>query len=149
MKDGVAVDLLWQLLDRDNVLPDFLTEWPRVNAVAVRTKLISLHDPEADPMLHGFAHFFVKDFRSIPLLQCVDRVALYTSSPVIVKLHTTWVNIIHSFLVIYTNYKRPCNSRGHSSRVQAIICVVEGLDLHEDSNDDRVTAKRMKAMTKT
>ena len=141
-KDDVSIDLIWQLLDRDDVLSDLITDWPGVNAVAVRTKLIPLHDPEAGPMPLGFAHFLVKDLRSIPLPRRVDRAARYMSSSVIEKFHATWVNIIHSFLVVYTNCKRPRHSRGHSSRVQAIIRNVEGLDLHDDPEDDRGTTKK-------
>lgn len=125
------MDLVWDLLDRDEVLSDLVTTWPGVNAVALRSKLIPAHDPEAGPMPLGFAHFLVKDLRHIPLPRRVDRAARYMSSTVIDKIHTTWVNIIHSFLVVYTDCKRPRNSRGHSSRVQAIVRNIEGLDLEE------------------
>lgn len=52
------------------------------------------------------------------------------------------MNIIQSFLIVYTNCKQPRNSRGHSYRAQAVIRSVEGLDLHEDSDNDCGTFKK-------
>ena len=102
-KYDVAIDLIWDLLDRYEFLPELVTHWPSVNAVAVLTKLVPIHDPEAGPMPLGFAHFLVKDLRSIPLTRRVHRAARYMSSSFVEKFHATWVNIIHSFHVVYRN----------------------------------------------
>lgn len=79
LKDDVAAHILLQLLYHDDVLPDLGAEWPGVNAVAVYTKLILLHDPETSHMKLGFAHFFVKNLYSVPLPRRVDRAARYMS----------------------------------------------------------------------
>ena len=38
-QDDVAIDLICNLLDRDEPLPDLVTAWPGENSVALRTKL--------------------------------------------------------------------------------------------------------------
>lgn len=82
----------------------------------------------------NFAYFFEKDLRAISLPRRVDRAARYMYAPLIESLHSTWMNIIHFFLVVYTNCRRPRDNCGHNYRIQAVIRNVECLDI-EDAGD--------------
>lgn len=67
------------------------------------------------------------------------------SEPVIDAVNQTWVNIIYSFLVVYTHCKRPQAGRGLNSRIKATLHNIEGFDLegdakyadHDKTNDEK------------
>lgn len=138
--DQIAIDLIWDLLDRSDVLPDLVTTWPGINAVAVREKLIPLFDPDAGPMPTGFAYFLIKDLRDMSISQRVDRAARFLSSLNVERYSDTWINLLHSFLVIYTGCKHPRSTRGQSRRLDAIKRNIEGLNL--DVGDENVPHNR-------
>lgn len=138
-KETVNIDLIWNLLDRDAVLPDCITEWPGANALAVREELIPAHDPSVGLMLICFAYFILKDLRDPKVEFRVDRAARYMSEPVLATMHQTWINILHAFLVVYTGCKRPRSERGINSRMKAVVNNLEGLDL-QPKNDERQDA---------
>ena len=79
-----------------------VVDWPGINAVAVQKHLIPTNDPDAGPMQIGFAYFLLQDLLLMSMHQRVDHAARYMSVPNVEKYHETWINIIHSFLVIYT-----------------------------------------------
>lgn len=91
--------------------------------------MIPIYDPETGPTSLRVAIFLVKDLLHIALSHCIDRAVRYMSFTVIEKIHTAWVNIIHSSLVVYTDLKGPRHSRGYKSRAQAIVRNIEELDL--------------------
>lgn len=93
-KNDVAVDLIRDTLDREEVFLDLVTTSPGVDAVAVCTKFIPIYDPEADLMALGFANFLVKDLHHIPLPRRIDHDACYMSSTFIENIFTTSINII-------------------------------------------------------
>ena len=78
----------------------------------------------------GFTYFISKDLRDIKLESLVDRAARYMSEPVINKMNPTWVNIIHGFLVVYINCKRPRAGRGINAGSKEIVNNLKGLDLY-------------------
>lgn len=60
------------------------------------------------------------------------------SEPVVASLHSTWINRLHGFIVIYTGCKRPHACRGNNASAKAIKHNVEGLDVEyaEDGKED-------------
>lgn len=99
-KEKLAVDLISNFFNCDAVLPENVTEWPGVNALAIRDKIILAHDPSAGLMPLGFAYFIQKDLHRLKMQFRVDRAARYMSEPVINAMHQTRRNILHSFLVL-------------------------------------------------
>lgn len=57
------------------------------------------------------------------------------SEPVIEAMHPTWIKIICSFLIVYTDCRRLRTGRGHNSRIKMIVNNLEGLDLDVDGHD--------------
>lgn len=53
-------------------------------------------------------------------------------------MNKTSINIVHSFLVLCTNYKLPPAGRGTNSRIKPIVNNLEGLDLDESTNNVEV-----------
>lgn len=54
-----------------------------------------------------FAYSLTKHLRYIKVENHIDNAARYMSKPLVTAMNQTWVNIIHSFLVIYTDGKHP------------------------------------------
>lgn len=134
-KEQVAIDLIWDLLDRNEVLPDLITAWPGINAVAVLEKLIRSFDTDAGSMPPGFAYFLLKDLRDMTTTQIVDRAARHMPASNVKKYPKTWLNLLHFVLVLYT-YCKHSRSSGQSRRLDAIKRNIEGLKL--DASDDIV-----------
>lgn len=122
------IDLIWDILDRDKILPDLVADWPGINAVAPRDHLISLHDQDAGPMPISFACFLTKDPCPYSSAHNVDRDAKYMNESNLPKFHTAWVNITHSFLVTYTNCSRPTRAR-YQNPVNSSLKNIAGFDL--------------------
>lgn len=54
--DMIAVDVIWDLLDREYILPELVAHWPGVNAITVRNQPIPAHDSYAGAMPIAFAY---------------------------------------------------------------------------------------------
>lgn len=88
----------------------------------------------------GFTYFLIKDLCDLKIESRTDRASRYMSEPVINSMKPTWSNIIHSFLVVYTNCRGPRTGRGLNSRIKAVVKNIEGLDLavdDENADDDK------------
>lgn len=120
-KKKVVVDLIWNRLDCDSVLPEHITECSGVNALTVCNQLIPAHDSSAGPMPIGSAYCIQENLRSLEVEFRIYRAAHYMSESVISAMLQTWVKIILSFLVLYTNCKRPRTERALNSRIKAIF----------------------------
>lgn len=106
-----------------------MRDWPGFNAVALLEKIIPPQDPDAGPMPFGFAYFLTKDLRDMTIVQRVVRAARYMSAPNVQKYPETWLNILHAFLVLYTDCKHPRSSHGQSRRLDAIKRNIKELNL--------------------
>lgn len=70
-----TIEFIWCLLDRDKVVTELAPDWPGINEIAVREKLVSPHDPGVGPMPSRFAYFLAKDFPDMALQKRIDREA--------------------------------------------------------------------------
>lgn len=120
-KEQVAIDLIWALLGRSYVLPDLITQWFYINTVSVLENLTRAQDEAAGPMPPGFEDFLRKDLSDLTLFKGMDLAAARYMPALNVEQHLeTWINIIHSFLVVYTGYKHPHSSCRQNRRLDAI-----------------------------
>lgn len=101
-KEKTAVNHIWQLLDRNEVLSEVMRDWPGINSVTVQDNSILSYDPDGGSIPLGFAYFLIRDLRDTTISQCVDRAARYLSGPNVDKYPETSSIILHSFLEIYT-----------------------------------------------
>lgn len=88
-------------------LPDLILEWPSATALAVLEKLIHASDLSTGPKLFGFAYFFYRNLREMKIKCRVNRAEKDMSETMSNIMKPTWINIIHSFIVLYTNCRRP------------------------------------------
>lgn len=140
--------LIWQSIDLESILGTEKGAWPGVDAISVREQIISPQDKSSGPISISFAYFLQKDLRKIKTEFRVDRAARYMSESVQESTHSTCINIIHSFLVLHTQLKRPSNGCGTKSGVKAIIHNIEESDLNIDPNGDVKTEKELKRTQK-
>lgn len=92
-----------------------------INAIVLCNKLILLQDSGVRAMPWGLAHFIKKNLRNLTLFCSVEHVASYISAFKIEKHLKILVNIIHSFLSVYTNCKQPRKFRGYKYRIKALV----------------------------
>lgn len=60
-KEKIAVDLIWNVLDRKSVLLGLVTEWPGVNVLSIRNPLIP---PMTRPLVY-YSSALHTSFRTI------------------------------------------------------------------------------------
>lgn len=76
------------------------------------------------------------------------------SEAVVGSMNQILINIAHSFLFIYTDFKRPCAGRGTKSRIKTIVNKIEGFNLDhflkpdDDVNHDDDKSKKNKTKSK-
>lgn len=112
--DYTADDLMWQFLDRDGFQTKLISSLAGINIVVFRNKLMPPHNPGAEKINLDFACFIKEIFRMTPFCPVDNtiRYITYMSAYNTEKYFKTCVNIIHNFLAVYTNYKRPWNLFG-------------------------------------
>lgn len=94
-KEQMTIDLIRDLLDRNEVFPDLITLWPGTNVVEVCQKLITSFDTNVEAIPPGFAYFLLKDLLDMTITRRVDRAARYISTLKVEKFLQTWLSILH------------------------------------------------------
>lgn len=99
-KEQFAFDLISDLLDCSNFLPDLITAWHGIYVVAVLENIIPSFHTGTRPMPPGYVYFLLKDLRHRNITQRVGRAARYMSAPKIKKYPEIWHHLFHFFLVL-------------------------------------------------
>lgn len=90
------------LLDRFSPLHDSQA-WPRKHEVQLHLNIILSHAPDAGAMPLVFVYLISKDLWIDDFGNRVDRGPRYIAKDILLEYNKTWLNIIHSFLAVYTN----------------------------------------------
>lgn len=132
-EDRSHIASMWDLLDRSSTLPDSLV-WPGNYVIQLHTHIIPPHAPDAGPMPLGFADFISKKLRLDKIGHRVDRGVRYMAEDDLPEYNKTWLNIIHSFIVVYTNCSRATRGRG-ANGLQSILRNLEGRDIIDENGE--------------
>lgn len=100
-KEQVAIDLIWDLLDRNEVFPYLIIAWPGINDGVVCKKRITFFENDAGHIPPVFHYFLLKDLCDMNITQRVHRPARYMYAPNLEKYSEKYRNLLHSFFVIY------------------------------------------------
>lgn len=122
------IDLVWDFLDGNKILPYLVADSPGINTVALCDHVILPHGQDVGWMRFGFAYFPTKDLRPCSLAHNVDFAAKYMNESNLTRFHTTLLNIIHSLLVIYSNCSHTTRSQNQKCP-NSILKNIEGFDL--------------------
>lgn len=125
--DQDLIYLILDLLDREKQIKDF-NECPGGNTIVLHEKIIPNYNLDVGLIPLGFAYLISKENSPYRFFHSVDRAAKYNYESNLPKLHNTWINIFHDFLVIYTNCYRLTSGR-KQNRINSIIRNVWGFDL--------------------
>lgn len=97
----------------------------------LRDKLVPPHDSSAGLIPIVIAYFLSKDPRPYGKAHRVDRAAKYMSKSTVSKYSQTWINIVHSFLVIYIDCSLPACGQ-NKYKMNSFLRNAERFDLFEN-----------------
>lgn len=95
-KESVAVELLCELLDRQEVHTELILDWAVTDVIAIQKHMNPSHYLNSGAIPLGLAYSLVTNLRTLKLPQRVDRAARYMFEPLIHTYHATWINMIHA-----------------------------------------------------
>lgn len=139
-KEQVSIDLIWDLLHRNEIIPDIITAWSGINSVAVLKKLVISFYTDARSMPSGFAYLLLKDLSYMAIthvwIVVLDIFPLQTSKS------TPKHGLTSSNCPLYNGWKHPRSSRQQIRCLDAIKRNIEDLNTYDEIvPDDPVTKK--------
>lgn len=86
--DYDQIDLILDLSDRDEVLPDLVADWSGISAVSLRDDLTPPFNQKASLMPISFTYFLTKDSHPNSIAHNVDRATKYVMESNLPRFHT-------------------------------------------------------------
>lgn len=136
--------IILNLFDRDKPL-FWLAKYQILDVVSLREMLVPPKGPSYGSVPIGFAFFSYKDPRPYVIAYRMDCTATYMNESTLLKFSQTWINIVHSVFVIYTNSSRTSRDRNQNWRI-AILTDVDRYDFfnigkRQAAHDDEIVSK--------